>query len=453
MVKTLPPSCSVASAPGDAPSSRLLPSRLPPADAPERWAFLQALRRTPPPLEAWVRAITAGEVAPHSDLLAALADHLDPASVLQLLRWWGADPVQDPGLPERILKRRDPALAAHLRDWVQRDGDGAIAQVVLPLLGHQRQPGDFTLLRHTALAPVPTPVRRAALEGLLRGLSAWPVPALRATLMQLAQDLDPSLAACAVDGLARVAGSRAELMALRSQPLETSVARRLERRLRERPPAPLLLLVHGRSGGLIPAELTALAHTLEERRGSPVRLLALTASGTSRPQAEALALPSAAWPQGQEALALVPLLLLPGQHVRADLPALAAALKGMGPVRCWPFLGSWPSWQRSLAEEVNSLETGGLRPLLLHHPLEGPLAARYLRHLAAVCATQCRATPYASPLTDGCWLEARPVLPLTLAANRLTESLEPWLGEAAARPLLLREGMRRRLLTLLTALP
>ena len=77
--------------------------------------------------------------------------------------------------------------------------------------------------------------------------------------------------------------------------------------------SPLLLVVHGRAGGVIPAELQVLARELEVGRGAPVEVEALMAGE-----------PPAA-PRGSAAapLALVPLFLLPGSHVRRDVPRIA----------------------------------------------------------------------------------------------------------------------------------
>ena len=197
---------------------------------------------------------------------------------------------------------------------------------------------------------------------------------------------------------------------------------------------PLLLLVHGRAGGAIPAELTALAAELEDCRAAPVLLQALTAADPPAP------------PASLPALTLVPLLLLPGTHVRLDLPAVAAHWRRQGPLRRLSFLGAWEVWQQALAEEVAALQA----PVLLHHPLEGPLARRYLHHLGRRCGARCLAAPYSSaeneeqPLAiDG------PALPLALAANRLTEAH----GGRFGPPLLERERCRSALLNALEALP
>ncbi|WP_216900513.1 CbiX/SirB N-terminal domain-containing protein [Synechococcus sp. CCY 9618] len=212
--------------------------------------------------------------------------------------------------------------------------------------------------------------------------------------------------------------------------------------------SPLLLVAHGRAGGVIPAELDALARQLERQRGAPVGLEVLTA-------AEPGPVPGA----GAEApLLLVPLFLLPGTHVRQDVPRIAERCRRGGAVRRLPFLGSWPTWQRALAEELAALAersapgagAPSAGPLLLHHPLEGPLGAAYLAHLAAVTGARCRATPYsASDREDPTLALPGPALPLALAANRLTDALPAPLN----CPLLQRTRFRAVLLERLLALP
>jgi hypothetical protein len=147
--------------------------------------------------------------------------------------------------------------------------------------------------------------------------------------------------------------------------------------------------------------------------------------------------------------------LLPGHHVRRDLAEIAAGLARRGPLRRWPFLGACPLWQHALAEEAGQLAAaaGGAQPQLLHHPLEGELARRYLALLSRRCGAECLPIPYSSATAaETPLLIQRPVLPLTLATSRLSEALTPSLGPAAA-PLLARPRLRRALLALLETLP
>lgn len=449
----------LASSPGAGPSpdreAALDPAQLPPPESPQRWEFLQRLRIGRPRPCAWLDAIESGSVAPLPDLLAALGDHLDPPASLRLLRWCLEDPQGDPALPERFLRVRDADHAALLRQAVRGEVPaGSLSgprehrqAALLPLLGHQRCPEDFPLLQAMALEPRPTPVRRAALEGLLRGLRAWPQESLREVLRRLAHDHQPSLGAAAIDGLARLPAARPELARLGAEPLAPALAARVQRRLRSSPASRLLLVVHGRSGGKVPPELQLLALELQERRGAPVDLWALT-----DPEALAQIDPTPA----SLPCTLVPLLLLPGHHVRADVPAIAAALQRRQALRSLPFLGAWPLWQRALAAAATALaaEAGGTRPVLLHHPVEGNLPRRFLEHLERCCQADCLpAAAVAAPPGESSMGLDRPLLPLVLAANRLTESLEPRIGTAASAPLLQRPWLRRQLLSLLEALP
>ena len=330
---------------------------------------------------------------------------------------------------------------------------GAGVETLAPLLGLQRQPQDGALLLELALAPGPLVRRRAALEGLALGLSAWPQGPLSAGLIQLSGDLDPQLAAGAVDLLARLPqGSRA-LRRVARQGLDPAVRARLRRRL---PSSPLVLLVHGRQGGQVPPELRALAAELRQTRGGPVLLQTLTAKEEPKPEA-------AFWAAAQRAggLTLVPLLLLPGGHVRHDLPALARAWRqraraagGLDLWRC-PFLGAWPTWQRQLRRQLLALAAD--QPLLwLHHPLEGPLGARYLAHLTQLLGHPGQAAPLEAGMPRPAGLrEPGLLVPWSLAANRMSEALTAsgqLPGQRLLPPFLQVPGLRHTLLELLCAL-
>jgi sirohydrochlorin ferrochelatase len=207
----------------------------------------------------------------------------------------------------------------------------------------------------------------------------------------------------------------------------------------------LLLVVHGRAGGLIPPELQSLAAELAHRRRAPVWLQALTGEL------------GAELPADERPLTLVPLMLLPGAHVRQDIPAIVrhwGARTGVAGLRRVPFVGAWPAWQQALADEVRQLRgaasPGSQEPQLLHHPLEGPLAPRYLDHLARVSGARLRATPYSADQLAALQLSlSAPALPLALAANRLTDLL----AERVGPPLLQRPRFRQLLLDRLGALP
>lgn len=436
----------------------------------ERWQQLQQLRRGRQDLDPWLAALSGGELKPEADLLAALIPALDRPRVEQLLATpLGLDPdpvlqavqQQWPGLaveasfqqawleplvlhcermtvPQRqgwlqlLGLFRDPRVASLLRQALDDAPASPELWPLLPLLGLQRQPQDGALLQHLALHPGPLVLRHQALEGLALGLSAWPPSALIQTLGTLVLDLDVGLASKAVDLLARLPAGADVLRRCQTRALSPEVQQRLQRRLRC---TPLVLLVHGRQGGQIPRELEELAAALARRRGAPVLLQALTAVP---PDPE-----PAFWHAAQRAgaLSLVPLLLLPGGHVRMDVPTLAsqwramARSQGVG-LRRLSFLGAWPAWQAALAAAFCRRRAATGRPgLWLHHPIEGSLAERFVAHLGQVLDAPAVGAAYSDPMAS---LATPPsgalLLPLTLAANRLSETLEQALPQPAMTP-------------------
>jgi len=211
-----------------------IPACLPGPGSPARWPWLRDLARQPElPLEPWLLGLESGAVAAHSDLLAVLAPRLDGASAARLLAFWireagrGTEPAELLPLVGRI---RDPLCAALLRRQLGAQEPLAISCALLPLLGHQRDPADFPMLRHRVLEPGPSRLRGAALEGVAVGLSVWPQVELLEALERLALDLNPGLAAQAVDLLARLPLGPAALDRLVHRSLEPAVRRRLERR-------------------------------------------------------------------------------------------------------------------------------------------------------------------------------------------------------------------------------
>jgi len=129
-----------------------------------------------------------------------------------------------------------------------------------------------------------------------------------------------------------------------------------------------------------------------------------------------------------------------------------------------PFLGAWPTWQQLLLQHLASEAVEGQQLLWLHHPLEGPLAARYLQHLALLLRAPGLSASFSAPLTG---LEMPPAAgslqlqPFTLAANRLSETLATVVAErfnaeaspVVLPPLLEQPALRGGLLRALTSLP
>ena len=193
------------------------------------------------------------------------------------------------------------------------------------------------------------------------------------------------------------------------------------------------MVVHGRSGGLVPECLSSLIDDLQAKRSAPVQLQALTAEEC---------------PYLHDCpILLLPLLLWPGSHARHDLPAIRERLRSDGAkVTMLPFLGAWPLWWRLVVSSVQrQLEPDSV---LVHHPLREGVADRFLTMLSA---------SFSLPLVSfDRWPEhqtqhpdALPI-PLALAPNRMTESLHQVDGSP---PLLEDPLIRQGLLDLLAFLP
>ena len=195
----------------------------------------------------------------------------------------------------------------------------------------------------------------------------------------------------------------------------------------------LHLVVHGRSGGVVPDCFIALADAVQQRRGALVQLEVLT-SADQPPRPE-----SSTW--------LIPLLLWPGAHARIDLPAIRQRLQSAGAVvTMLPFLGAWPLWWDAVEAVLHRLHVSDA--VLVHHPLRSGVADRFLVSLAS--RLDLPLVPF------DCWPSHRrqhpqaTPLPLTLAPNRMTDALR----EAGGLPPLLEHPLTyQALIDLLAALP
>lgn len=195
----------------------------------------------------------------------------------------------------------------------------------------------------------------------------------------------------------------------------------------------LRLVVHGRSGGVVPDCFISLVDEVQTLRGAPVQLEVLT-SADQPPRPE-----SSTW--------LIPLLLWPGAHARIDLPAIRHRLQSAGAeVTMLPFLGAWPLWWDAVDVVLHRMNVSDA--VLVHHPLRSGVADRFLVSLASRLElplvpfdrwpSHRRQHPQATPL------------PLALAPNRMTDALR----EAGGLPPLLEHPLTyQALIDLLAALP
>jgi hypothetical protein len=194
------------------------------------------------------------------------------------------------------------------------------------------------------------------------------------------------------------------------------------------------LVVHGRSEGLVSACITEFVARLQRRREAPVELEVLTADHSSASSSGSL------W--------LIPLLLLPGSHVRIDLPLIRRRLiQSYSRVTLLPFLGAWPAWWTLVSQDLQQARFGP-NTTLIHHPLRSGVAERFLSSLSRRLG--CPLTSFEDwPDYRALHPEASP-FPLVLAPNRLSAEMSP---PSVTVPLLERPLLRDGLIDLLAALP
>ncbi|WP_413745432.1 DNA mismatch repair protein MutS [Synechococcus sp. MIT S9507] len=193
------------------------------------------------------------------------------------------------------------------------------------------------------------------------------------------------------------------------------------------------LVVHGRSGGVVPESLIELQKSLQQRRQAPVQLEVLTAD-TPPVSPE-----QASW--------LVPLLLWPGSHARADVLEIRQRMQREGAdVDLLPFLGSWQCWWALVAEALQPFASQS--SVLVHHPLSSEEADSFLLELSERMGLPLLSFDDWSDYQKS-HPEADPLM-LALAPNRMTEAL----SEAGGLPPLLDLALiRQGLIDLLAALP
>jgi hypothetical protein len=201
----------------------------------------------------------------------------------------------------------------------------------------------------------------------------------------------------------------------------------------------LLVVVHGHSGGVVPAVLVQALDALAKQRPAPVWVQALTAEPVDLPPGERLL--------------VVPLLLTPGSHARFDLPALRNRLRAAGhEVVLLPFLGAWPAWLEHLRTLVGAVGCGSV----LHHPLHSGVADRYVQAVAQRLECPLISDWPEDGTTGTTGTTGTPgspggPLPLALAPNRITAQLKEAGCDAPA--LLERPATRDLVFTLLRNLP
>ena len=197
----------------------------------------------------------------------------------------------------------------------------------------------------------------------------------------------------------------------------------------------LRLVIHGRSGGLVPPCLQQIVVAVAERRAAPVELEVLTAEHPSPVQC------GSQW--------LVPLLLLPGSHARSDVPLIRNRLKAEGVVvKSLPFLGAWDCWWVLMSRWIEDVAAKHPSLALVHHPLRPGISDRFLASIQR--RFDLPVVPFDA--WDQFANDHPNVvpLPLSLAPNRMSEALR----QAGGLPSLLENPqLRQGLIHCLALLP
>ena len=197
----------------------------------------------------------------------------------------------------------------------------------------------------------------------------------------------------------------------------------------------LRLVIHGRSGGLVPPCLQQIVVAVAERRAAPVELEVLTAEHPSPVQC------GSQW--------LVPLLLLPGSHACSDVPLIRNRLKAEGVVvKSLPFLGAWDCWWVLMSRWIEDVAAKHPSLALVHHPLRPGISDRFLASIQR--RFDLPVVPFDA--WDQFANDHPNVvpLPLSLAPNRMSEALR----QAGGLPSLLEDPqLRQGLIHCLALLP
>ena len=197
----------------------------------------------------------------------------------------------------------------------------------------------------------------------------------------------------------------------------------------------LRLVVHGRSGGLVPPCVREISVAVAESRAAPVELEVLTADVPTPAQCHSQ------W--------LVPLLLLPGSHARSDVPVIRDRLRSDGVVvKPLPFLGSWECWWVLMSRWIEVVVAQNRSLALVHHPLRPGLSDRFLMSVQRRFGLPVVAFDVWDQFANN--HPNMVPLPLSLAPNRMSEAL----GQAGGLPSLLEvPELRQGLIDCLAALP
>ena len=129
----------------------------------------------------------------------------------------------------------------------------------------------------------------------------------------------------------------------------------------------LRLIIHGSKNGTVNPKIIKLLKELKKLRNSKIELEILTNNNSQK--------------TNSKSVYLVPLFLLPGKHIRYDIPSICKRLRDQGiKVKLFPYIGSWQPIIRAVQNILDS-EINIKPSLILHHPLTDSIGFDYLNNL------------------------------------------------------------------------
>ena len=141
----------------------------------------------------------------------------------------------------------------------------------------------------------------------------------------------------------------------------------LPNRTNQGTPHHLHLLVHGSKGGEIHSSLISAVDQLKRFKNRTVSIEALTQDDP--PQVDI----------GKKSMLLVPLFLLPGNHVCTDVPKIFKRFKEDGKnIKLFPFLGSFHPWLSLIGDWISN-QSSFDKPALIHHPVSSEISSVFLK--------------------------------------------------------------------------
>ena len=195
------------------------------------------------------------------------------------------------------------------------------------------------------------------------------------------------------------------------------------------------LIIHGSKKGFVHPIMNIIVDEVQKRRGKLVELEVLTENSYQASRSKFI------W--------LVPLFLLPGTHVRIDVPLIRNRLKKeLINTKLTPYIGSWNKWINILIQMIK-VEKKSVNPVLLHHPLRSKIASEHMQYLGNRLGVKTASWTEWDKFLEKPSMNYSPI-PYTLLPTEKTKSLN---RKDSISSLLEIKSFRNGLINLLSELP